>query len=82
MPALVTRKFEEEPIKTGCASMDKPFSNYKSIGIFFCTQGHVTQKSVIRYDPNSNYSEILCLSRLSASLIKIRSKVKVTAKFN
>ena len=30
-PALVTRKFEEEPIKIECDSMEKPFSHNKFV---------------------------------------------------
>ena len=38
---------------------------------FFGTKGRVTPKSIIRSGRNSNLIEILCLSRLSARLIKI-----------
>ena len=39
MPALVTSKFEEEPIKIEYASMETPFSHYKSMGFFFRLKG-------------------------------------------
>ena len=39
------------------------------------TNDQVTPKSIVRSSRNSNLSEILCLSRLSTSLIKIRLKL-------
>ena len=33
MPALVTNNVDNDSIKTGRASMETPFSHYKSIGI-------------------------------------------------
>ena len=35
MPVLVTSKFNEDPIKNEQASLEAPFSHYKSIGNFF-----------------------------------------------
>ena len=43
---------------------------------FFGTKGQVTPNSIVRSGRNSNSFEILCLSRLSASLMKIRLKLK------
>ena len=56
------------------------FLQYKSMGTIFDAQhaqGHVTLKRVVRSGPIWNSSKILCLSQLSASLKKIRSKLKV-----
>ena len=41
---------------------------------FFGTQGQITQKWRVRYCWNLNSSAILCLSRLSATFIKIQSR--------
>ena len=35
MPVLVTSNFDADSIKNERASMETPFSHYKSIGIFF-----------------------------------------------
>ena len=32
MPVLVTSKFDEDPIKNEQASLETPFSHYKSMG--------------------------------------------------
>ena len=52
------------------------FSHYKSMGIFQDAQGQLTPQSLVESGPNSNLSEILWLSSLSASMKKIRSKIK------
>ena len=57
------------------------FLHYKSTGRIFDTQVLVTPKRIVRSGPQltlpqSNSSEILCLSSLSASLKKIQSKLK------
>ena len=70
MPILVTSKFDEDPIKNECASLKTPFSHYK-YGDFKDAQSHLTPKGVVRSGRNSNRSEILCLSSLLASLIKV-----------
>ena len=41
----------------------------KAEAIFFTAQGHATPKWLVRYDRNSNSSEILCLFSLPVSLI-------------
>ena len=71
MPVLVTSKFDEDPTKTECASLETPFSHYKSMGNFLDAQGHLTRKGVVRSGRNSITSEILCLSSLPANLTKI-----------
>ena len=76
IPALVTTWFDEDPIKDECASLETPFSHYKSMGNFLDTQGHLTPKGVVRSSGNLKLSEILCLSSSSASLMKIESKLK------
>ena len=52
------------------------FPHYKSMGKFFVAQGLVTLQKIIRPCPNSNWSEILCLSWIPACLKKLRSKLK------
>ena len=42
MPVLVTSKFDEDPIKNEQATMETPFSCYKSMGNFSDAQGHLT----------------------------------------
>ena len=42
MPVLVTSKFDEDPIKNERASLETPFSHYKSIGNFSDAQGYLT----------------------------------------
>ena len=76
MPVLVTRKFDKDLIKNECASLETPFSHYNYMGNFFDAQGHLTPKGVVRPGQNSNSFEILCLSSLCASLMKIWSKLK------
>ena len=59
MPVLVTSNFDDDSIKTEWASMETPFSHYRS---------------VVWSGRNSNSSEILCTSSLPASIKKIGSK--------
>ena len=47
---------------------------------FFNNQGQITPKWLVWSDQNSNSSEILCMSWLSASLTKIRSIMNVLAR--
>ena len=42
MPVLVTTNFDDDSIKNEQASMETPFSHYKSMGIFLDTQGQLT----------------------------------------
>ena len=49
------------------------FSHYKSMGIFPDAQGQLTPQSIVRI---SNSSEMLRMFSLSASMKKIRSKMK------
>ena len=55
------------------------FSHYKSMRIFQDAQGQLTPKSLIESGPNLNFSEILRLSLLPASMKKIQSKMKARA---
>ena len=69
------------------ASLTKPRSNMKSLSSWHHfphyvygsyrqgIKGQVTPKSIVQSGRNSN-SEILCLSKLSASLIKIQLKLR------
>ena len=68
MPVLVTSNFDDDSIKNYRASMETQFSHYKSMGNFLNVQGQLTPKSVVRSGWNSNSSEILCISSLSASI--------------
>ena len=42
MPVLVTSNFDDDSIKNEWASMEKPFSHYKSMGNFLDAQGQLT----------------------------------------
>ena len=42
MPVLVTNNFDDDSIKAGQASMETPFSHYKSMGNFLDAQGQLT----------------------------------------
>ena len=42
MPVLATSKFDDDSIKNERASMETPFSHYKSIGNFLDAQGQLT----------------------------------------
>ena len=42
MPVLVTGYFDDNSIKNEQASMETPFSHYKSIGNFLDAQGQLT----------------------------------------
>ena len=42
MPVLVTSNFDDDSIKNEQASMETPFSHYKSMGNVLDTQGQVT----------------------------------------
>ena len=53
------------------------FSHYKSMGIFPDAQGQLTPQSLDRSGRISNSSEMLWMSSLTASMKKIRSKMKV-----
>ena len=61
-------------IKNEWASLETPFSHYKSMGNFSDAQGHLTLKGVVRSGRNLNSSEILWLSSLPASLKKSDKK--------
>ena len=42
MAVLVTSKFDEDPIKNEQASLETPYSHYKSYGKFLDAQGQLT----------------------------------------
>ena len=48
MPVLVISKFDKDPIKNECASLEKPFSHYKSMGNFLDTHEHLNPKGVVQ----------------------------------
>ena len=66
LPASL-KKFRSK-LKSLCTGQH--FPHYKSMGKFFVAQGLVTLQKIIRPSPNSYWSEILCLSWISASLNK------------
>ena len=73
MPVQFTCKFQKVWIKAKQAMLRTRsimFFFFFFFFFFFCTKGEVTPKSIVRSGRNSNSSEILCLFRLSASLIK------------
>ena len=47
MPVLVTSNFDDDLIKNERASMEKPFSHYKSMGNFLDTQQQLTPQSAV-----------------------------------
>ena len=71
MAVLVTCKYDEDPIKNEVAIL----RTRSNMG-FFGTKWQVLPKRISRSGPNSNFAEILCLSWLLASLMKIQSKLK------
>ena len=58
VPVLVTNNFDDGLIKNERASIETPFSHYKSMGNFLDAQGQLTQPSVVRSGRNSNLSVI------------------------
>ena len=64
-------KYDEDPIE----NEDAILRTRSNMG-FFGTKVQVTPNRMVQSHPNSNFAEILCLSWLSASLRKIRSKMK------
>ena len=42
MPVMVTSNFDDDSIKNEPASMETPFSHYKSMGNFLDAQGQLT----------------------------------------
>ena len=74
MPVLVTSNFDDDLIKNEQASMETPFSHYKSMENFLDAQGQLTPYSVVQSGQNLNMSEILCMSSLPASIKRIGSK--------
>ena len=72
MPALHTCKFEEVATK-----IDSAMPRTRSNTGFFSTQEQVTLKHIVQYSRYSHLSKILCLSKISASLKNLRSKLKL-----
>ena len=62
MPFLITCKFDKDPIKGDWEKLETSF--------FFTAEGQVTPKWLVRYDQNSNLSEMLYLSSFPVSLMK------------
>ena len=74
MPVQISCKSNTDPVKTKKVML-RTMSNM----VFFGTQGRVTPKSIVRPGSNSNSSEMLWLSWLSASSKMIRSKVEAVS---
>ena len=74
MPVLVTSNVYVDSIQNERASMETPFSHYKSMGNVLDAQGQLIPWSVVRSGQNLNLSEILCMSSLPASIKRIGSK--------
>ena len=74
MSVLVTSNFDDDSIKNERASMETPFSHYKSMGNFLDAQGQLIPKSVVWSGWNSNLFEILCMPSLPASIKRTGSK--------
>ena len=62
MLVLVIRMFDQILTENEVAVPGTTFPPFKSMGKNFIAQGRVTLKRMIRPGPNSNLSEILCLS--------------------
>ena len=71
MAVLVTCKYDEDLTKNEVDIL-RARLNMGVLG----TKGQVSPKRIFRSGPNSNFPEIICLSYLSASLMKTRSKPK------
>ena len=75
MPVLVISNFDKVQQKMKKISIRQDFPHYKSMGKFFNAQGLITLKRMIWPGPNSNLSEIFCLSWIPASLKELRLKL-------
>ena len=74
MLVLVISNFDDDLIKNEWASIETAFTHYKSMGNVWDAQGQLTPKSVVWSGRNLNSFQILCMSSLPASIIKIESK--------
>ena len=76
MPSLPARmRMIDSKMKELECSQD--FSHYRSMGIFPDAQGQLTPQSLVRSGRISDSSEMLWMFSLTASMKKIRSKMKV-----
>ena len=75
MSSIPTR-MKKIQLKMKAVDCSQDFSHYKSMGIFPDAQGQLTPQSLVRSGRISNSSEILWMSKLPASMKKIRSKMK------
>ena len=76
MHVLATCKNEDDQIKMKELECSQNFSHYKSMGIFPDAQGQLTPQSLVRSGGILNSSEMLWMFSLSASVKKIRSKMR------
>ena len=71
MNVLITRKYEEDPIKNrGARVFTTLYVNFSD------TQGQITLESVVVSGRNINSSKLLCMSSLPARIRMIESKMK------
>ena len=70
MPVLVTSNFDDDLIKNELASMETPFSHYKSMGNVLDLKANSSLVS----GPIWPKFEILCMSSLPAGIKRIGSK--------
>ena len=57
-------------------SVSQHFLHYRYLGKFLVSQRQVTPKRIVLSGPKLNSFEIVCLSSLPASLMKIKLKVR------
>ena len=72
----IPARMKKIQLKIKALDCSQDFSHYKSMGFFPDAQGQLTPQSLIRSGPISNLSEILWMSLLPASMLKIRTKMK------
>ena len=72
MSVLVTSKFDEDPIKNEQASLETPFSHYKSMGNFSDPQGHSVGSGPIwpKFKLFRDFMPVLITCKFEKNLIK------------
>ena len=75
MHVLIICQFDEDPIRNEISISQTTFS---PLYVYGRLKGQVTCMRIVWSGPKSNLSKILCPSSLSASLMKIPSKIKST----
>ena len=72
----IPARMKKIQLKMKALECSQYFSHYKSMGIFPGAQEQLTPQSLVRSGRISNWSEMLWMSSLPASMKKIRSKMK------